>query len=63
MENKKCCKKYGRKAQMICHECVLCFYVGNGDYICENDPTAVVIEEWEPTEEFMRCKGKEFVEL
>ena len=36
--------------------CPHCMYVGEGDFYCENYQTFVV-GEWEPTDDFMICKG------
>ena len=42
-----------------CHCCDHCVYIGEGGYMCDisND---IVIEDWEPTEDFYICDGKEF---
>ena len=42
-----------------CYNCNNCTYIGEGDYICDmtND---FVISEFEPTEEFYQCEGKDF---
>lgn len=58
---KKRRRKHCNPNPKICNDCALCIYIGEGDFICENEPDTVVIEDWEPTEDFMRCKGKEFI--
>lgn len=42
-----------------CYNCNHCQYIGEGDCICDmsND---IVIADWEPSEDFNSCKGKEF---
>lgn len=42
-----------------CYNCNNCEYIGDGGYICSmsND---IVIEDWQPTEDFNSCGGKEF---
>lgn len=42
-----------------CNNCNNCTYIGEGGYMCgiSND---IVIEDWQPTEDFNSCKGKEF---
>ena len=49
--------------EMSCYRCEHCEYIGEGDHICtrhEEDPDrAVVISDWEPTENYMQCKRKE----
>ena len=41
-----------------CYDCDNCCYLGEGDYICDvlGD---IVLSDWEPTEDFYCCKGKE----
>ena len=40
--------------------CDHCQYIGEGDFICDrdfSDPEGVlVVSDWEPTENYMRCK-------
>lgn len=37
--------------------CDNCNYIGEGDFICDRGPEPVlVMDEWEPTENFERCK-------
>jgi hypothetical protein len=45
-----------------CFNCNHCQYIGEGGYICDmsND---VVIEDWQPAEDFNICKGKDFENL
>lgn len=45
-----------------CYYCEHCIYLGEGGYMCgmSND---IVIEDWQPTEDFNSCRGKEFVSI
>jgi hypothetical protein len=42
--------------------CENCLYIGEGDYMCDTN-NEIVIEEWQPTEDYYYCGGKEFVAL
>ncbi len=48
-----------RRNRYDCFNCSHCIYIGEGDHICDmsND---VIVEDWEPTEDFFQCKGKDF---
>lgn len=42
--------------------CDRCTYIGEGDFICDlhgvgPDETVFVMEDWEPTEHYLQCKG------
>lgn len=45
-----------------CYNCNNCIYIGEGGYMCSmsND---IVIEDWQPTEDFNSCGGKEFANI
>lgn len=43
-----------------CSLCANCVYVGEGGYLCDMKQT-IVIEDFEPTPDYMACDGKEFV--
>ena len=45
-----------------CYNCNNCEYIGEGGYMCSmnND---IVIEEWQPTEDYRSCKGKDFEKI
>lgn len=45
-----------------CYNCNNCTYIGEGGYLCcmNND---IVIEDWQPTEDFNSCNGKEFEQI
>lgn len=42
-----------------CYNCNNCEYIGEGGYMCSmnND---IIIEDWQPTEDFNSCNGKDF---
>ena len=44
-----------------CFECDHCLYIGEGDHICDVN-NEVITSDWEPTEKFYCCGGKEFEE-
>lgn len=60
-------RRKGKKRSFLfeqsCYRCEHCEYIGEGDSICtkyEEDPErAIVLEDWEPTENYMQCKRKE----
>jgi hypothetical protein len=60
MSKKK--RKHLNPEQKNCYYCEHCIYLGEGGYMCgmNND---IVIEDWQPTEDFNSCKGKEFVSI
>lgn len=56
-------KKRKIRTELIknCHNCEHCIYVGDGGFFCDVC-TYIVIEDWQPTEEFCFCDGKDFEE-
>lgn len=44
-----------------CHCCDHCIYVGEGGYMCDVH-NEIVIDDFEPTEEFYMCNGKDFLQ-
>lgn len=38
-------------------KCDYCQYVGEGGYLCDKY-MEIVVEDWEPTESFMKCQRK-----
>jgi hypothetical protein len=42
-----------------CYNCNNCEYVGSSGYMCSIN-NKIVIEEWEPTNDYCSCKGKYF---
>ena len=47
--------------QKDCFNCENCLYIGEGDSICDFS-FALVLDDWEPTDEFMICAGKDWTE-
>ena len=48
-------EKFGRYCDpTICPDCT---YIGEGDFICQKDAAvaAIVVADWEPTEDFRQC--------
>lgn len=60
---KKSKKQDDSKIIMSCHECEHCEYVGEGDYVCDQD-YSIVLTDWNtPTEDYLHCEGEDFVPL
>ena len=36
--------------------CRDCLYIGEGDFLCEQD-NVIVVSDWEPTKEYLHCKA------
>ena len=45
-----------------CFNCNNCTYIAEGDHICDMD-NEFVISDWEPTEHFYHCEGKDFEKI
>ena len=45
-----------------CTDCMNCIPIGEGDHICSEDPTKLVLDEYIPTEEFVWCDGEAWEE-
>lgn len=42
-----------------CHNCARCIYIGDGDYLCDDDTPHIVIYAFSaPTEHFLACEGR-----
>lgn len=52
-------KKHKRR-QYCCENCPDCLYIGEGDYLCDNDrldePAIVLTEFSSPTTDYLRCR-------
>lgn len=57
--NKKMGIKYENNINNGCYDCRNCIAFGEGDYICQNT-RAMVIEDYEPTEDFYKCNEAGF---
>ncbi len=44
-----------------CFNCGNCMYLGDGDYLCDAE-TAIVVSDFIPSEDFLCCGGKRYVE-
>ena len=57
--------KMKRRSMKMCYPamCDHCTYIGEGDFICDRfededgNPAIVVMSDWEPTEDYLKCKG------
>lgn len=45
-----------------CDNCGHCTYLGEGDYVCGVGEPVLVIDEWHPTEAYLACEGKSWIE-
>lgn len=56
-------KRYKNKTIIICENCMNCMYEGNGDMYCdEHNEFALVYEDFCPTDDYLWCNKKKFVE-
>lgn len=56
-------KRYQRREKpRMCDPgmCDHCQYMGEGDFICDDAPEGpiIVVEGWEPNENYLRCRNK-----
>lgn len=49
------------KSAMRCEECENFDAIGEGDHICDEDPTRMPVSEYQPTEDYFWCKGAHFI--
>ena len=54
--------KKKKNFQQCCETCANLLCVGEGDHICEEDPTKMPVSGYEPTDEYFWCGGKEWRE-
>jgi len=49
------------KKNKICdpEQCEHCVYLGEGDFACDDNDFAIVIENWEPTDDYMICEKED----
>lgn len=54
-------KNHYREKPRMCDPgmCDHCTYIGEGDFICDSGPgePVLVVDDWEPTENYLQCKG------
>ena len=56
-------KRYKNKTTVTCENCMNCMYAEHGDMYCdEKENMPLVYDEFYPTEEYMWCQGKRFIE-
>lgn len=56
-------KRLKNKRNVTCEQCANCMYAENGDMYCdEHEEFAYIYDEFCPTEDYMWCKGKKFIE-
>jgi hypothetical protein len=51
-------KNKRHKRQRDCHNCEAAVYIGEGDYICDGNPTTLIIADWIPTSDFAMCRRR-----
>lgn len=52
-------KKYKKECKdRCCETCAKCIPIGEGDHICDEDATQLVLEDYSPTDGYMWCCGK-----
>lgn len=52
-----------KKKDISCFDCVHSVYVGEGGFVCtECGEPKIVIEDFSPSEDFVACEGKKFIE-
>ena len=51
-------KKPKKHKELFCDPsmCDDCVYIGEGDFLCDRHQV-IVVSDWEPTEDFLMCKG------
>ena len=47
----------------MCQDCEHCMYICEGDFICDMDEPVLVMEDFEPTEDYMYCGGVDYEEI
>lgn len=47
-------------AERTCLGCGNCDYIGEGDHICDCDPTKIVVADWLPTDDYFWCGGAKY---
>ena len=61
-------KRKRRKAIPDCITCDNCIAIGEGDHICNEvksdsgDPATMVISDYMPTKDYLKCGGKKYEE-
>lgn len=56
-------KRYKIKQNVTCEQCINCMYIEYGDMYCdEKEDMPLVYDEFCPTENYMWCNGRKFIE-
>lgn len=50
-----------RQESPLCENCQNFDPIGEGDHICDQEPTKMPVSEYEPTEDYLWCQGKHFI--
>jgi len=50
-----------KKKVVTCEMCDNCIPIGEGDHLCD-ECQEIVISEYSPTDEYLKCGGKKYVE-
>ena len=50
------------KNAKMCQNCEHCIYLCEGDFICDMDEPTLIMEDWQPTEDYYNCGGVDFEE-
>lgn len=49
------------KIVKCCEMCENCNPIGEGDHICDEDPTKMVLEDYAPADDYLWCQGKKYI--
>lgn len=56
-------KRLKNKRNVTCEQCANCMYAEHGDMYCdEKEDMSLVYDEFCPTENYMWCNGRKFIE-
>lgn len=50
------------KNEPCCMNCEHCVYIGEGDSICDADEPFLILDDWDPTDEYFACGGADFID-
>lgn len=52
--------KKKKQQNPCCEMCTNFIPIGEGDHICDEDPTMKVVSDYAPTDEYLWCGGKRY---
>ncbi len=55
--------KNQKPANRMCETCANLLPIGDGDHICDASSPVMVMEDYEPTDDYCWCKGKHWEEM